>query len=111
MEDPFDPQAMMERAGTLAQMIRKSEAYPALIGGVAGGVAGALMAVIIAGRMTSSRRRFASEARAVDETVRVSRADGGEGWSMREVVQLATVVASLAKQAQDWYASRKEQRM
>jgi hypothetical protein len=99
MQDPFDPQAMMERAGTLARVIRESEAYPALIGGVAGGVAGALMAVIIAGRMTSSRRA------AVDETV--SKSDGGGGWSLREVVQLATVVASLAKQAQAWYQEQK----
>jgi hypothetical protein len=101
MQEQFDPQAMMERAGILAQEIRKSEAYPALIGGVAGGVAGALMAVIIAGRMTSSRRA------AVEETVKVSKADGGEGWSLREVVQLATVVASLAKQAQAWYQEQK----
>ncbi len=103
MEQQFDPQAMMQRAGEVARVVRKSDAYPALIGGVAGGVAGALMAVIIAGRMTSSRRA------PVEETIRVAQTDGGEGWSLREVIQLATVAASLAKQAQEWYASRKEQ--
>ncbi len=103
MEEQFDPQAMMQRAGVLAQEIRKSEAYPALIGGVAGGIAGALMAVIIAGRMTSSRRA------AVEETVQVSKADGRGGWSLREVIQLATVIATLAKQAREWYSPRKEQ--
>ncbi len=100
MQEPFDPQAMMERAGTLAREIRKSEAYPAVIGGVAGGVAGALMAVIIAGRMTSSRRAT------LEETVRL-KADGGPRWSLREAVQLATVVAALAKQAQAWYREQK----
>lgn len=103
MEKQFDAQAMMQRAGEVARVVRKSEAYPALIGGVAGGVAGALMAVIIARRVISSRPAT------VEETVKVARSDGSAGWSLREVVQLATVVASLAKQAQDWYASRKEQ--
>ncbi len=102
MEEQFDAHAMIERAGTLTRMIRKSEAYPALIGGVAGGVAGALMAVMIAGRMTSSRRV------AVEQAIKASKVDGGVGWSLREVVQLATVAASLAKQAQAWYASRRE---
>ncbi len=104
MEEQFDPQAMVERAGELARVIRKSDAYPALIGGVAGGVVGALMAVLIAGRMTSSRR-------AAVQAAEVAKEDGVRTWSLREVVQLATVVASLAKQAQDWYASRREERM
>jgi hypothetical protein len=105
MEQQFDAQDMMQRAGEVAREVRKSDAYPALIGGVAGGVAGALMAVIIARRVISSRPAT------VEETVKVERSDGGAGWSLREVVQLATVVASLAKQAQDWYASRKEQQI
>lgn len=100
MEDSFDPQAMMQRAGTLARVIRESEAYPALIGGVAGGIAGALMAVIIAGRMTSSRRG------AIEESLNL-KAEGRGGWSLREAVQLATVVATLAKQAQAWYQEQK----
>lgn len=100
MEQQFDPQLMMERVGEIARVIRKSEAYPAVIGGIAGGVAGALMAVIIAGRMTSSRQV------AREETVAVSKSDG-RSWSMREVVQLATIAASLAKQAQEWYQERK----
>ncbi len=103
MEEPFDSQAMIERAGELARVVRKSDVYPALIGGVAGGVAGALMAVIIAGRM-SSRRAI------VEEAVQESKKDRNEGWSMRELVQLATIAASLAKQAQEWYASRKEEK-
>ncbi len=100
MEQQFDPQQMMERVGELARVVRKSEAYPALIGGIAGGVAGALMAVIIAGRMTSSRRVVQ------EETAGVVKSDG-RGWSAREVVQLATIAASLARQAQDWYQERK----
>ncbi len=103
MEQQFDAQAMMQRASEVARAVRKSEAYPALIGGIAGGVAGALMAVIVARRVASSRPAT------VEETVRVAKSDGRDGWSAREVIQLATVVAALAKQAQGWYASRKEQ--
>jgi len=94
MEDQFDAQALMVRVNAVAKEIRKSEAYPALIGGIAGGIAGALMAALIAGRRP-----------AVQSTPTNDR--GGRGWSLREVVQLITVVASLAKQVQAW---SKEQR-
>jgi len=96
MEDQFDTQAMLVRAKLVAQQIRQSDAYPALIGGVAGGIAGALMAALIAGRMSARRPPDAPH----EKTARQF------DWSLREVVQLATVGASLLKQIQAWSKGR-----
>ena len=94
MNKQFDAQAMMMRVGEVARQIRKSDAYPALVGGIAGGIAGALMAAIIAGRRPPPQPSPASGR------------GQGRGWSLREVVQLLTVVAPLAKQVQAWYKER-----
>lgn len=100
-QQSMDPQVLMERATELFKEIRKSEAYPALLGGIAGGIAGGLMAALIAGRATSSRN-------VATETVdRIKKASAGGGWSMREAVQLATVIAGLAKQVQAMYQERR----
>jgi hypothetical protein len=98
MDDQFDTQTMIVRAQVIAQQIRRSEAYPALVGGIAGGIAGALMAALIAGRVAGHREKAApheTESRKFE-------------WSLREVAQLATVVASLAKQVQAWSKDRKK---
>jgi hypothetical protein len=98
MQQQFDRPEMtkvtsvMRRAGEVAKEIRKSEAYPALIGGIAGGVAGALMAVIIAGRATSRPADVSSS----------EKKEARRGWSLKDVVQLVTIVATLAKQVQAW---------
>jgi hypothetical protein len=96
MDDQFDTQALLVRAQLVAQRMRRSDAYPALIGGMAGGIAGALMAALIAGRIAARR---------AEDTPR-----GKEGrrfeWSLREVVQFATVLASLMKQLQAWSKKR-----
>jgi len=97
MDEQFNTQALMLHAQLVAQQIRRSEAYPALIGGIAGGIAGALMAALIAGRMASRRAADTpreKESRHFD-------------WSLREVAQLATVVAALAKQIQAWSKERR----
>ncbi|MCI0478386.1 MAG: hypothetical protein L0Y55_19260 [Anaerolineales bacterium] len=97
MEEQFDTQALMTRAQLVAREIRKSDAFPALIGGIAGGIAGALMAVIIAGRIAAPREPIAPREKASPKF----------DWSVRELMQLATVVAPLLKQIQAW---SKEQR-
>lgn len=96
MEKEFDAQAMMERARLVVAEVRKSEAYPAILGAIAGGIAGALMAALIAGGR--SARRGGDES--VNATVRPS-------WSPRDIVQLATIVAALVKQVQLWYREQK----
>ncbi len=96
MDDQFDTQALLVRAQVVAQQIRRSEAFPALIGGIAGGIAGALMAVMIAGRVAARR----------DDAAPRKKESPKFAWSPREVVQLATVVASLAKQIQAWSKER-----
>ena len=92
MDDQFDTQAMIVRAKLVAQQIRRSDAYPALIGGITGGIAGALLAALIAGRVAARRSEDApreKESRKFE-------------WSLRDAAQLVTVVASLAKQIQAW---------
>lgn len=101
-QEPMDPQVVLARVGELAKEIRKSEAYPALLGGIAGGIAGGLMAALIAGRVASSRSGVAG----VVDSLKKEAASGG-GWSMREAVQLVTVIAGLAKQVQTMYQDRR----
>ena len=88
----FDARAVMGRVNEVAKELRKSEAYPAIVGGLAGGIAGAMMAAIIAGRKPSPRQVKA----AVEKENK-----SGLNLSLKDVMQLATVVASLAKQVQE----------
>ena len=93
-EQQFDAQALMRRVTEVAKELRKSEAYPAIVGGVAGGVAGALIAAMIAGRRSASPSQVAAPIAAA--------AKSGIKLSLKDVMQLVTVVAALAKQVQDW---------
>ncbi len=102
MEKQFDAQALMDRIGEFTAEIRKSDAYPAIVGGVAGGIAGALMAALIAGRFAS--RRPAADASPNASPAKESRSR----WSPREMVELATVVTSLVRQARKWYLQREK---
>jgi hypothetical protein len=92
MQQQFDSRELMARAGEVAKEIRKSEAYPALIGGIAGGLAGALIAAIVAGRASSRNSKVSASAPK----------DARGGWALRDVMQLLTVGATLAKQVQSW---------
>lgn len=89
MQQRLDAPEVMTRVGEVAKEFRKSEVYPAVVGGIAGGIAGALIAALIASRGASSRADAGKPAKA-----------SGGGWSMREVLSLATLAASLARQAQ-----------
>ena len=92
MQQQFDGQELMARAGEVAKELRKSDAFPALIGGLAGGLAGGLVAAIVAGRASSRNVKAESSD---------SKGTRG-GWSLRDVMQLLTVGATLAKQVQAW---------
>lgn len=97
MEEQFDARAMVQRAGEVAKEIRKSEAYPVIVAGVAGGIAGALMAAIIAWRRPSPKPSPVNDA-----------AEQGKAWSIRDLVQLLTVVATLGRQVQAWLNEQKK---
>jgi hypothetical protein len=100
-DQPFDSQALMARATAVAQEVRKSDAYPAVVGGIAGGIAGGLIAALIAGRVASARPASAE--------TRASRPkESSGGWALRDLVQLVTVVATLAKQVQAWYQEQRK---
>lgn len=88
MDQQLDAPEMMTRVGEVAKELRKSDLYPAVVGGIAGGIAGALIAAVIASRGSSSREPSAKSSKG--------------GWSLKELLSLATVVASLAKQAQSF---------
>ena len=98
MQQQLDSPELLARAGEVAKEIRKSEAFPALMGAIAGGVAGALIAAIIAGRVSSRRADSAPGA--------ATQAPGG--WALRDVMQLLTVVATLARQVQTWMKEQKQ---
>ncbi len=96
----FDARAVMGRVNEVAKELRKSEAYPAIVGGLAGGIAGAMIAAIIAGRKSSPRQ--------VTATVEAPSPKSGINMSLKDLMQLATVVTSLAKQVQEW--TKKEEK-
>jgi glycerol uptake facilitator-like aquaporin len=89
MQQRLDAPEMMTRVGEVAKEFRKSDVYPAVVGGIAGGIAGALIAAVIASRGSSPRADSFKPAK-----------DTRGRWSIREVLSLATIVASLARQAQ-----------
>ncbi len=97
MQQQLDSRELVERAGKVAKEIRKSEAFPALIGGIAGGIAGALIAAIIAGRRSAPQPSSATD-----------KAGQGKGWALRDVAQLLTVVATLARQVQAWMKEQEQ---
>jgi hypothetical protein len=99
MQKQVDVQEIMTRAQVLARAVRQSEAYPAVVGGIAGGIAGALMAVFIAGRIAG---RVTVSREQVSPAKEKSRFD----LSVREAIQLVTIVASLVKQIQAWAKER-----
>lgn len=77
------------------ESLRKSEYFPAVLGAVAGGLTGALMAgVISSGKKT--------EKVVVSSAGESSRHAMFLGMSPKELVQLATVVTGLVRQMQDW---------
>lgn len=99
MDEQMDPQVLMERVTEVAKELRKSDVYPALIGGIAGGIAGALMATLIASRLASRGAPAESSSAAAKES-------GGPSWTVREVVQLVSVIAGLGKLVQEWRKER-----
>ncbi|GEM_PF-782383 len=101
MQTQHNPPEMIAHIHRRAQTLRQSAAYPALMGSVAGGIAGALMAIVIAKRIAG--RDTSREAVAPREHPREpARFD----LSVRDLVQLAMLVASLAKQVRVWLKER-----
>lgn len=105
MQKQLDVQEIAARAQGVVRAVRHSEVYPAIIGGVAGGITGALMAVLIAGRVAGQgTTREVSAPREQSPAVKEkSRFD----LSVREAIQLVTIVASLVKQIQAWAKERR----
>lgn len=100
MQQQFDAEGMLIRAGEVWKLVRRSDAFPAVMGGVAGGIAGALMAVIISGRVASRRTVQ------VVETAEGEIKEKGFNLNARDLVQLVTTVAGLARQVQAWSRER-----
>ncbi len=96
MENQFDVQTLAVGANEVAQRVRRSEAYPALLGAVAGGIAGALMAALIARRAAAPMRAPAEDERGAGRKSWLST------WTPKDVLQLLTIGIGLAKQAQAW---------
>jgi hypothetical protein len=97
MEDQFDLEAFAFRARQVAKEIRKSEAYPAILGALAGGIAGAMIAAIIAGRGSPRRAETTLAAK-----------ESKAGWNAKDLAQLVAVAAPLAKQIQAYYSAQRK---
>jgi hypothetical protein len=95
----------MLQANQTFQKIRKSEAYPALLGALAGGIAGALLAALIARRAPAPRVAAEAERAPVSTPAPAIPSAGLRipgGLSVNELVQLITIGTTLARQAQAW---------
>ena len=92
MQEPMDLAELRARF----DIVRRSEYFPAILGAVAGGLSGALMAGLIAG----GKRGSADSGRERESTA-------GQpslifGLTARDLLQLVTVFASLARQMREW---------
>lgn len=105
MQKQLDVQEIATRAQRVVRAMRHSEVYPAIIGGVAGGITGALMAVLIAGRVAG--RGITREASAPREQSSAAKEKSRFDLSVREAIQLVTIVASLVRQIQAWAKERR----
>ncbi len=90
MQQPLDLQQLEERF----QVLRQSEFFPAIMGAVAGGLTGALMAGLIAGRRGPSEV-VVEKSGPADKGVVL-------GFSAKDLLQLATIVAALARQLREF---------
>ncbi len=74
--------------------LRRSEYFPAIMGAVAGGLAGAIIALVIGSRKHVTVEKV-TEAGPAEQGVIL-------GFSAKDLLQLATVVASLARQLREF---------
>ncbi len=90
----------MEQVKTRFEEVRRSEYFPAILGAVAGGVTGALMGGIMSrGGKTQVVVQKEEDGKSAQQGVLL-------GYSPKELIQLVTVVAGLAKQFQEWRAQQ-----
>lgn len=94
MQQSFDLSELEARF----QTIRHSEYFPAILGAVAGGLTGALMAALLAGGRRAASRVEEGETRSAADT----KTGLLLGFSPRDLIQLATIVATLARQMREW---------
>jgi hypothetical protein len=78
------------------EIVRRSEYFPAILGAVAGGLSGAMMAGLIAG----GKRQAGDSGRSPESPA--GQPGFVLGLSARDLVQLISVVASLARQMREW---------
>ncbi len=74
--------------------VRKSEYFPAILGALAGGLTGALMAGLISAGRGGGNHEAEQESSGKQGVIL--------GFSAKDLLQLATVTAGLAKQLRDW---------
>lgn len=102
MENQINTQDVGLRAGQVAKRIQSNNVSPIIIAGLAGGIAGALIATLVA-RRAMPKMPAPVEARA-DATG--LKKPVFAGWSIRDVVELLMAIVPLAKQVQELYQER-----
>ena len=91
LKDKIDVEELQARFESL----RKSEYFPAILGAVAGGLTGAVMAGLISGGKKTEKVVVSDSSERARQGVVL-------GFTAKELVQFATVVAGLVRQMQDW---------
>jgi ApbE superfamily uncharacterized protein (UPF0280 family) len=92
MEQQFDLEVLEAKF----QAVRTSEYFPAILGAVAGGITGALMAALISGGKREAQSDSGGTSLADKKTGYLG------GFSPRDLMQLATLAVSLSRQMREW---------
>ncbi|MGB8643796.1 MAG: hypothetical protein WCF84_01040 [Anaerolineae bacterium] len=100
MQQPANISELTNQLQARFETVRKSEYFPAILGAVAGGVVAALIAAVIASRGRTVKQVVVQESAAAEP-----HATTVLGFTLPEIMQLATVVTQLARQVQEWRAS------
>jgi hypothetical protein len=97
-QSSFDAQAFMSRLTVASEEFRKSRAFPAVTAALVGGLVGALIVGLLAGRRAPQHK---AETPVVEPKRESKLRSWLTSWSFRDVIELATLGASLAKQVQE----------
>ncbi len=84
----------LQRVEAQFNQLRRSEYFPAIMGAAAGGLAGAIIALLLGSRKRVTVERVTEKAPAEQGVIL--------GFSAKDLLQLATVVASLARQLREF---------
>ncbi len=113
-----NPSEIANQLQTQFETIRKSEYFPAILGAVAGAAAAGIIAAIISRRGRTvervivqegdSEETYVPEQRQTELITPKSRETLILGFTLGEIAQLVSIIATLARQIREWSAEQSQ---